>query len=156
MEVYVNAGLAVEASNPSGIVFQLDWGTKQFNAFLCRLFPTLFAYFDTITPDFGILPDKPDLTGIKQIEYSLPYILLQKEYRKYKIIDDTHPIATKYKECLSGDISYAGFRAKGIFIGWYLCPIVLHVRSNTAPTLSHQGTSAPSSLRSLVLPRPFP
>lgn len=122
MEAYVNAGLAVEASDPSGIVFQLDWGTKQFNAFLRRLFPTLFAYFDTITPDFGILPDEPDSTGIKRIEYSLPYILLQKEYRKYKIVDDTHPIATKYKECLSGDISNAGFRAKGIFIGWYLCP----------------------------------
>ena len=32
------AGLASEASGTSGIVFQLDWGTKQFNVFLQRLF----------------------------------------------------------------------------------------------------------------------
>ena len=117
LETYVNTGLAIEASNASGIVFQLDWGTKQFNPFLRHLLPVLFTHFDTITPGFKSIPDEPDTTGIKQIEYSLPYVLLQKEYRKYKIVDNTHPVATKYKECLSGDVSNAGFRAKGLFIG---------------------------------------
>lgn len=119
MDPYVNAGLAVEANDASGIVFQLDWGTKQFNTFLRQLFPALFSYFDTIAPGFKSIPDEPDTVGMKRIEYSLPYVLLRKEYRKYHIVDDTHPIGTKYKEYISGDTSNAGFRAKGLFIGEY-------------------------------------
>ncbi|KAF9643389.1 hypothetical protein BDM02DRAFT_3191711 [Thelephora ganbajun] len=113
---YVNAGLAVEANDTSGITFQLSWGTKQFNAFLRRLFPVLFTYFDTVSPGFKYIPDEPDNIGMKRIEYLLPYVLLEKDYRKYNIVDDTHPTATKYKEALSGDGTNAGFRAKGIFI----------------------------------------
>ena len=96
------------------------------NAFLRRLFPTLFAHFDTIAPGFKAIPDEPDTTGMKRIEYSLPYVLLRKDYRKYHIVDDTHPTTTKYKECISGDTSTAGFRAKGIFIGEYIHPAILH------------------------------
>lgn len=113
----MNAGLVAEASDASGIVFQLDWGTKQFNAFLRRLFPTLFAHLDTVSPGFETIPDEPDTIGIKRIKYSLPYVLLKKEYRKYKVVDDTHPNAAKYKDALSGEGSNAGFRAKSIFIG---------------------------------------
>ncbi|KAF9646684.1 hypothetical protein BDM02DRAFT_3130252 [Thelephora ganbajun] len=113
---YINAGLAVEANDTSGITFQLSWGTKQFNAFLHHLFPVLFTYFDTVSPGFKYIPDEPDNISMKRIKYSLPYVLLEKDYRKYNIIDDTHPIATKYKEALSGGGTNAGFRAKGIFI----------------------------------------
>ena len=101
----------------SGIVFQLDWGTKQFNTFLCHLFPKLFDHFDMLSPGFKDIPDEPDTTGIKRIAYSLPYVLLHKEYRKYSIVDDTHPIGARYKEFLSSDGSNSGFRTKGIFIG---------------------------------------
>lgn len=120
LQPYIKAGLAAEASDV-GIVFQLEWGTKQFNAFLRRLFPALFDYFDTTTPGFKTIPDEPDTSGMKRIEYSLPYVLLQKDYRKYNVVDDTHPIGAKYKEFLSGDGSNAGFRAKGIFIGRLPC-----------------------------------
>lgn len=109
--------MAIEAKDSSGIIFELEWGTKQFNAFLRRLFPKLFEYFDTISPGFQHLPDEPDTTGTKRIEYTLPYVLLQKDYRKYSVVDDTHPVASKYKEFLSGDGNNAGFRAKGIFLG---------------------------------------
>jgi hypothetical protein len=125
LEAYANAGLAVQAGDASGIVFQLDWGTKQFNAFLRRLFPALFTYFDDIDPGFEIIRDEPDSIGTKRVDYTLPYVLLKKEYRKYKIIDDTHPDATKYKEALSGEGANAGFRAKAIFIGVYLPCLLL-------------------------------
>ncbi|KAF9642217.1 hypothetical protein BDM02DRAFT_3193673 [Thelephora ganbajun] len=115
LEPYINTGLAIQATD-SGIIFQLNWGTKQFNAFLCCLFPALFTYFDTIAPGFKTIPDEPDNIGMKRIEYMLPYVLLEKEYRRYNIIDDMHPVATRYKEALSGDGSNAGFRAKAIFI----------------------------------------
>lgn len=111
------AGLASEASGTSGIIFQLDWGTKQFNAFLRKLFPKLFTHFDKTVTGFKAIADEPDNVGMKRIEYSLPYVLLKKEYRKYHVIDDTHPTAVKYKEYISGDTSNAGFRAKAIFIG---------------------------------------
>jgi hypothetical protein len=119
LEPYRDAGLAVEASDPSGIVFQLDWGTKQFNTFLRRLFPTLFAHFDDTIPGFSTIPDEPDNVGLRRIQYSLPYVLLEKAYRKYSIVDDTHPIATRYREAISGDGNTAGFRNKSIFIGEY-------------------------------------
>jgi hypothetical protein len=117
LETYANAGLATQASDTSGIVFQLDWGTKQFNAFLRRLFPVLFAYFDKVDTSFKTIRDEPDTIGKKRIDYVLPYVLLKKEYRKYRIIDDTHPNAVKYKDALSGEGTNAGFRAKSIFIG---------------------------------------
>lgn len=109
--------MAVQPTDSSGIVFQLSWGTKQFNAFLRRLFPTLFGHFDTIDPGFEDIPDELDSIGVRRIEFSLPYLLLKKEYRKYTIVDDTHPTAARYKEALSGEGTNAGFRAKSIFIG---------------------------------------
>lgn len=120
LEPYRHAGLAAEAADTSGIVFQLDWGAKQFNSFLRRLLPTLFCHFDSITPGFDSIPDEPDNVGMRRIEYSLPYVLLEKAYRKYHIVDDTHPVATKYKEALSGDGTNAGYKNKSIFIGEYL------------------------------------
>ena len=81
----------------------------------------LFDYFNTITSGFKTIPDEPDTSGMKRIEYSLPYVLLQKDYRKYTIVNDTHQIGAKYKEFLSGDGSNVGFRAKGIFIGKWPC-----------------------------------
>ena len=120
------AGLAVEASDTGRIIFQLDWGTKQFNAFLRRQFPALFVYFDKIAPGFKTIPDEPDTVGMKRIEYSLPYVLLKKEYRKYHIVDDTHPTAIKYKETISGNTTNTGFRAKGIFLGEHVDPVPPH------------------------------
>lgn len=120
LQPYIKAGLAVEASDV-GIMFELEWGAKQFNAFLRRLFPALFDYFDTTTPGFKAIPDEPDTSGMKRIEYSLPYVLLQKDYRRYNVVDSTHPNGAKYKEFLSGDGSNSGFRAKGIFIGRLPC-----------------------------------
>jgi hypothetical protein len=143
----------VEATDPSGLVFQLDWGTKQFNAFLRRLFPLLFAHFDSILPGFGDILDEPDSAGLKRIEFSLPYVLLAKQYRKYNIVDDTHPAAIKYKECLSGDGNNSGFRNKGIFIGAFpSCDH--HTECNTNSTFSDQGTNCARSTQWVVLTSP--
>lgn len=120
LQPWVNAGLAVEA-NDSGLIFQLDWGTKQFNAFLRRQLPAIFTYFDSISPGFNSVPDELDTHGVKRIDYSLPYVLLQKSRKNYQVVDDTHPVATKYKAHLSGDTTNAGFRAKSIFLGECLC-----------------------------------
>ena len=128
LEPWVNAGLAAEADD-SGFIFQLDWGTKQFNAFLRRLFPVLFGHFDSISPRFKSVPDEPDAVGMKKIEYSLPYVLLHKIRKNYYIVDDAHPVATKYKAYLSGDTPNAGFRAKSLFIGEYLCYITSYPKT---------------------------
>ena len=64
---------------------------------------------------------------MKRIKYSLPYVLLEKDYRKYKIVDDTHPVATTYKEHLSGDGANASFKVKGIHLGEYACCIACAV-----------------------------
>ena len=111
----MNAGLAVEADD-SGLIFQLDWGTKQFNAFLRRQFPALFSHFDSVLQAFNSIPDEPDALGMKRIEYSLPYVLVQKIRKSYLVVDDTHLDAKKYKSYLSGDTTNAGFRAKSIFL----------------------------------------
>jgi hypothetical protein len=145
LEAYANAGLATQAINASGIVFQLDWGTKQFNAFLRCLFPALFAHFDMANPTFKSIRDEPDNIGLKRIEYTLPYVLLKKEYRKYTIVDDTHPVAAKYKDALSGEGTNAGFRAKSIFIGESLSFITMVHQSHTSSGSSHQSPNPPIS-----------
>lgn len=131
---WVQAGLAVEASaeDDSGITFQLDWGTKQFNAFLRNLFPRLFAYLGTTNPGFATLPNEPDTAGKKRVEYSLPYVLLFKVRKKYTVIDTTHPNAVKYMDVANGlkdsrledgqkdgSKKSASFRAKSLFFGAY-------------------------------------
>ena len=83
-------------------MFQLGWGTKQFNAFLHNLFPKLFAYLGTTNPGFAALPDKSDKNGMMWVEYSLPYVLLFKVRKTYSIINTTHPDATKYMEVVNG------------------------------------------------------
>ena len=150
MQPWVNAGLAVEAENP-GLIFQLEWGSKQFNAFLRSLFPILFAHFDSISTGFKSVPDEPDATGMRKIEYSLPYVLLQKMRKNYYLVDDTHPVATTYKTYLSGDMAGAGFRAKSLFLGAYLCHMA-HIQNynNLTPPQSHKGTNPPRGLRRLV------
>lgn len=117
LQPWVNAGLAIEA-NKSAFVFQLDWGTKQLNAFLRTLLPGLFAYFDSVTPGFRAIQDEPDDIGTKRIDYSLPYILLHKIRKKYFVVDEAHPIGATYKDNLAGDQTKgAGFRAKSLFLG---------------------------------------
>ena len=81
LQPYIKAGLAAEASDV-GIVFQLEWGTKKIDAFLRRLFPALFDYFNTTTPELETIAIGPDTSGMKRIEYSLPYVLLPKGLQK--------------------------------------------------------------------------
>ena len=124
----MNAGLAVEAESP-GFIFRLEWGSKQFNAFLRQLFPILFAHFDSISAGFKSIPDEPDTIGMRKIEYSPPYVLLQKVRKNYHLVNDTHPIATTYKTYLSGDTGNAGFRAKSLYLGEYLRRVTLYVKT---------------------------
>ena len=64
-------------------------------------------------------------------------MLLKKEYRKYNVVDDTHPDATRYKEALSGEGMNAGFRAKSIFIGqWSLFHVVICYLSPSPPQVT--------------------
>ena len=127
LQPWINAGLAVEApaAGDAGITFQLEWGSKQFNAFLRDLFPTLFAHLEIAYPAIGTLPNEPDTVGKKRVEYSLPYVLLFKERKKYHVVDATHPNAIKYMEVANGwkdgpkDSSKknSSFRAKSLFFG---------------------------------------
>lgn len=115
----MSAGLAVEADSKteSGFNFQLEWGTKQFNHFLRTLFPTLFSYLGTSNQHILQVKNESDDTGIKRIDYSWPYILLQKVRKKYIAVDHTHPTASTYRDNLSGGGTNSSFRVKAIFLG---------------------------------------
>jgi len=76
------------------------------------------------------LPNEPDTVGKKRVEYSLPYVLLFKERKKYCVVDATHPNAFKYmevanglkdgpKDSLNGSKKNSSFRAKSLFFGVY-------------------------------------
>jgi hypothetical protein len=118
LEPWIDAGLAVEAEKP--FIFDLEWGTKEFNAFLRGLLPTIFNYFDSTIPGFKEIPDEPDETGVKKVDYVLPYLVLEKVRKSYHLIDATHPSGETYREYLAGDKSKgAGFRAKTLFLGMY-------------------------------------
>jgi len=121
LATWISAGLAVEANpdDDSGIVFQLDWGTKEFNAFLRRIFPQLFGYLGIVNSHVLTVEQEPDNNGRKRIDYSWPYVLLKKDRKRYEAIDNTHPIATTFRDNLSGDNAHSSFRGKGIFLGVY-------------------------------------
>lgn len=95
----------------------MDWGTKEFNGFLRTLFPTLFQYLGTINPHVMSIGSQPDNVGPKRIQYSWPYILLQKDRKKYEAVDCTHPTASIYRDNLSGDGAHSSFRGKAIYLG---------------------------------------
>jgi hypothetical protein len=118
---WVSAGLAVEANpdDDSGIIFQLDWGTKEFNAFLRTLFPQLFEYLGTVNTHILTVEQEPDDVGKKRIDYSWPYVLLKKDRKRYNAVDNTHPTATTFHDNLSGGRPSSSFRGKGIFLGVY-------------------------------------
>jgi len=115
------AGLAVEANldDDSGIIFQLNWGTKEINDFLRTRFPQLFEYLGTINPHVLTIEGEPDDVGKKRIDYSWPYILLKKDRKQYEAVDNTHPTAATFRNNLSGDGAHSSFRAKAIFLGTY-------------------------------------
>jgi len=118
LEPWVNAGLSNEADDSPGFSIQLDWGAKQINAFLRSLFPVLFGHFDSTIPGFQDIPDEPDSTGLKKLNYQLPYVLLEKNRRSYRLVDETHPTAEMYQEHMtSGKTKTAGFRSKILFFG---------------------------------------
>jgi len=55
---------------------------------------------------------------MRRIEYALPYILLQKVYKKYHVVDEMHPVAGTYKVHLAGErAKNAGYKAKSLFLG---------------------------------------
>ena len=123
---WVSAGLAVEANSDddSGIIFQLDWGTKEFNGFLRTLFPTMFQYLGTVNPYVTSIKSEPDDIGPKRIHYSWPYVLLRKDRKKYEAVDCMHPTALTYQDNLSGDNSHLSFRGKAIYLGTSLLPYI--------------------------------
>lgn len=67
-----------------------------------------------------MLSDEPDSIGTRKIDYTLPYVLLQKDRKKYHLVDATHPTALKYREYTSNEKGTSGFRSKGIFLGTFL------------------------------------
>lgn len=95
---WVSAGLSIEANldDESGIIFQLGWRMKEFNAFLQNSFPTLFQYLGAMDPKVLTIRNEPDNTGLKSFHYSWPYVLLKKDRLKYKAVDCTHPTALIY------------------------------------------------------------
>ena len=100
----------------------MEWGTKQFNHFLRTLFPTLFRYLGTFNRHVLQVKNEPDDTGIKRIDYSWPYILLQKDRKKYVAVDHMHPTGSSYRDNLSGGSTHASFRGKAIFLGTSISP----------------------------------
>jgi hypothetical protein len=122
LDPWVKAGLAIEADpeTEEGFVFPTTWGTKQFNAFLRDHFPKLFNHFESTNPGIKTLPDEPDNIGTKKIDYTLPYILLKKDRKKYHLVDIAHPTAAQYKVHTTGERGSGGFRSKGIFLSAHL------------------------------------
>lgn len=116
---WVSAGLVVEANpgDDSGIVFQLGWGTKEFNGLLRTLFPALFGYLATAYPHVLTMEGQPDDVGPKRIHYSWPYVLLKKIRKRYEAVDCTHPTALVYRDNLSGDKTNSSFRGKALYLG---------------------------------------
>ena len=116
---WVRVGLAIEADpkTKDRIIFQLEWGSKQFHAFLHCLFPKLFDYLDTISPGLKTLADETDNVGTRKIDYTLSYVFLQKDCKKYHSVDATHPTALKYREYTSNEGGASGFCSKSIFLG---------------------------------------
>ena len=119
---WVSAGLAVEATpgDESGIVFQIEWGTKEFNHFLRTQLPSLFRYLGMLNQHVETIKNEADDTGVKKIDYTWPYILLWKDRKKYEAVDHTHPSGAIYRDNLGGTGSHASFRGKAIFLGTYL------------------------------------
>jgi hypothetical protein len=117
LEPWITAGLASEATKP-GFSINLSWGTKQVNAFLRPHFPILFGHFDSTIPGFREIPDEPDSTGLKKLDYQLPYVLLKKNRKVYSLVDETHPTARTYQEYMAGEkTKSAGFKAKTLYLG---------------------------------------
>jgi len=112
LQPWIQAGLAAEAQK-LGFSIKLDWGTKQSNGFFRRTFPKLFEYFNLVVPEFRDIADELDNTGMRRIEYPLQYILLQKVYKKYHVVDEMHPVAGTYKVHLAGErVKNAGYKAR--------------------------------------------
>ena len=116
---WVSAGLVVEAppGDESGIIFQVEWGTKQLNHFLRTLLPTLFAHLGTLNQHVEHIKDEADDTGAKRIDYTWPYVLLHKDRKRYEPVDETHPSGQVYHDNLSGTGAHGSFRGKAIFLG---------------------------------------
>ena len=116
---WVSAGLVFEATpgDDSGIVFQLGWGTKEFNGLLRTLFPALFGYLGTAYPHVLTMEGQPDDVGPKRIHYSWPYVLLKKIRKRYEAVDCTHPTVLVYRDNLSGDKTNSSFRGKALYLG---------------------------------------
>ena len=172
VQPWVKAGLAVEApaEDDTGITFPLEWGTKQFNAFLRDLFPRLFEYLGTTNPSFATLPNEPDATGKRRVEYSLPYVLLFKVRKNYSVVDATHPSAVKYMEVANGlkdglkdggpedgqkdgSRKNSSFRTKSLFFGVYPPPCHLKGPLLIATTSSHQRPNFSRGAEQVVFPR---
>ena len=121
MAPWVSAGLAVEATpgEESGIVFQVEWGTKQLNHLLRSLLPTLFRYLGTLNEHVEQVKNEADDTGAKRIDYTWPYILLHKDRKKYEAINQTHPSGAVYRDNLGGTGTHGSFRRKAIFLGMH-------------------------------------
>jgi hypothetical protein len=153
LQPWVKAGLVVETDPTAeeGIIFQLEWGSKQFHAFLRRLFPKLFDHLDSVSPGVNALPDEPDSVGTRKIDYTLPYVLLQKDRKKYHLVDVAHPTALKYREYTSNEGGSSGFRSKGIFLGTYLCFTASQRYQLTLPP-SHKGAYSTRDTEFVVLP----
>ena len=63
-----------------------------------------------MTPGFKTIPNEPDDIGLRCVNYTLPYILLKKERRKYHTVNETHPTTGTYVESMSGSqAKSAGF-----------------------------------------------
>ena len=141
----------VEATpgDESGIVFQVEWGTKQFNHFLRNLFPTLFRYLGTLNRHVEHIKNEADDTGAKRINYTWPYILLRKDRKKYEAVDQTHPLGAVYCDNLSGGSAHASFCRKAIFLGM---PPSITPSSWSLTHYSHEGSNPTGDPRWIVHP----
>ena len=77
-----------------------------------------------ISPGLNALSDEPDSIGTRKIDYMLPYVLFQKDRKKYHLVDTTHLAALKYREYTSNKEGSSGFCSKGMFLGTHLLSIM--------------------------------
>ena len=88
-----------------------------------------------MTPGFKTIPNEPDDLGLRCVNYTLPYILLKKEWRKCHTVDETH-LTVRKLEHRSHFSSFSSLWTPPLFLSLATFPLyVLPNRPHSPPSL---------------------
>lgn len=94
---FLTAGLATNPAENLPLEFNIDWGTKQMNAFFRAQLPNLFNYFTKLYPDILTIEAEPDNVGTPLDDILWPYSLCRKSGKGVEVLETAiHPNAKVY------------------------------------------------------------